>query len=228
MCGRLDQHGRTARYAEYLGGDPNEQWGETAANYNITPGMAPLAAYYDFDPPSLIVANTMWGFVPGWAKDDYSGPHPINARAETVAKSPMFRHAFQSSRCLIPAEGYYEWRTEGGKKQPYYFRLRSGDPMFMAGVMTLMKSATTFPTASFAIIVGPANEVTRPIHDRMPIILPAERWQDWLAPDNRNVVGLERVLQPYPPGEMECYAVSRLVNNPKSHTGPECIEPLNS
>lgn len=223
MCGRFDQHRRTVEYAVRLGLPEEHQYGDLSARYNVAPSENPLVARWDpyTDRPELVTLT--WGFVPAWSRDPARGPHPINARAETLIEKPFFRDAFHQTRCLVPADGFFEWRTEDGKKQPYYFRLRSGEPMFLAGLWSRWHSQDQ-SRETFAIVVTSANPLVAPIHDRMPLILPPEEYRKWLDPATppRNLTA--RFL-PYPADEMVCWPVSRAVSRPENK-GPEVIRPI--
>lgn len=164
-----------------------------------------------------------WGLVPFWAKEPSIGNRMINARAETVASKPAFRSAFRSRRCLVVADGFYEWARRRGGKQPYRMRLKTGAPMTFAGLWERWEKGGE-PLETCTIITTPANEVVAPIHDRMPVILaPEARWA-WLSDDTESS-DLEAMLVPYGSDDLEAYEVSTLVNSP-ANDEPECIEPL--
>ena len=155
-----------------------------------------------------------WGLLPHWAKDEKFGYHTINARAETVDTKPAFRSAFRRRRCLIPATGFYEWRQLNGYKQPYHIRLQSRDLFAFAGLWERWTNPEGKAVESCTIIVTEANEAIRPIHDRMPVILPPDQYQTWLDSENRDVTGLKAMLKPYPADQMTFWPVSRRVGNP--------------
>lgn len=158
-----------------------------------------------------------WGLVPFWAKDRSVAAKMINARAETVAERPAYRQAFRSRRCLIPADGFYEWRTEGKAKQPWRLRFADGAPFAFAGLWEHWKGSDSELT-SCTILTTTANEALRPIHPRMPVILPRTAYERWLAePD----AGL---LQPWGGAPLTAYRVSRDVNNVRND-GPACFAP---
>jgi putative SOS response-associated peptidase YedK len=164
-----------------------------------------------------------WGLVPWFADDAKSGPRAINARAETIATNRTFREPFQRRRCLVVADGFYEWRRIGTERFPMYFRLRSRRPFVFAGVWDRWKPPAGEPLVSCAIVTCAANGLVAPIHDRMPVIVPGHERDRWLAADV-DPSAIAALLRPYPDAEMETYAVSRLVNTPKNE-GPECIQP---
>jgi putative SOS response-associated peptidase YedK len=169
-----------------------------------------------------------WGLIPAWAKDPGIGARLINARSETLSEKPSFRTAFTHRRCLIAADGFYEWRrSETGKqKTPFYIRLKSAGLFTFAGLWDTWRSPDGETMKSCTIITCRANELIAPLHDRMPVILSeATRWR-WLSPDVAPHE-LEKLLTPYASIEMEAYPVLLLVNNP-SNDLPECIVPEGS
>jgi putative SOS response-associated peptidase YedK len=165
-----------------------------------------------------------WGLIPSWAKDPAVGARTINARAETVAEKPSFRAAFRRRRCLVLADGYYEWRKEGSKKQPYYIRMRDEAPFAFAGLWEYWSpgdDAETLETCT--LITTEANELTRAIHDRMPVILPPDAYEVWLDPELDDRPRLLSLLRPYESQALIADPVSTHVNNPK-HDDPECVQ----
>jgi putative SOS response-associated peptidase YedK len=164
-----------------------------------------------------------WGLVPSWSKDLTIGSKLINARAETVAEKPSFRAAFKRRRCLILADGFYEWQRQNGQKQPYYFQITDHQPFAFAGLWEHWETEETV-VESCTIITTEANEMLRSLHDRMPVILPPETYDQWLH-SSTPVEQLQALLHPYDPESMQSYPVSTLVNSP-SHENPDCIEPL--
>ena len=169
----------------------------------------------------------VWGLIPSWAKDPSIGNRMINARAETLTEKPSFRTAFRRRRCLIPADGFYEWKQEtGGKsKTPMYIRLKSGKPFALAGLWERWDSKDGSTILSCTIITTQPNELMQTIHNRMPVILPPQTYTQWLDPGEPNLADLSGLLQPYPAEEMTAYPVSRLVNSPANDL-PACIEPV--
>jgi putative SOS response-associated peptidase YedK len=217
MCGRflLMTSGKDAAETYGLADAP-----ELFSRYNIAPTQPVLAARAGA--AGLREATLLrWGLVPSWAKDLKQAP--INARAETAADKPMFRAALRKRRCLIPASGFYEWAVVAGRKQPYCFRPLDERPFAFAGLWERWEGESG-PVESCAILTTTANELVRPIHERMPVILPAQHWAAWLDPQMQDAVALAPLLRPYPADAMRAYAVSQLVNNPRND-GPECLEP---
>jgi putative SOS response-associated peptidase YedK len=149
----------------------------------------------------------------------------INAQAETAATKPAFRVAFRKRRCLIPADGFYEWRKENRHKQPYCIRLRDGRPFAFAGLWEHWEGREGKTIDSCTILTTTPNEVLAPLHHRMAVILPSSEYDRWLDPSVQEVERLQPLLRPYPAEEMTAYPVSTVVNNP-ANDAPSCIEPL--
>ena len=166
-----------------------------------------------------------WGLIPFWAKDPSIGNRMINARAETVVGKPSFRQAFQKRRCLIVADGFYEWRKEGKNKIPMRIILKSGEPFGFAGLWETWKSPDGRLVKSCTIITTSPNSVIEPIHNRMPVILTSEGEALWLDLNHSDPSELRELLLPYPADQMDAYEVSTLVNSP-GHDAPECAAPV--
>ncbi len=176
---------------------------ETASPYrtgdNISPGQQIMAVIRD-DKTRLV--NARWGLVPSWAKDPSIGYKMFNARAETVAEKPSFRKAFQNRRCLIVADGFYEWQQLGKVKKPFYFSMKSGQPFGFAGLYETWISPEREPIDTCTIITTDPNELVRSVHDRMPVIVPKDREKSWIDPLSRDRGVLLALLKPYPQEEM--------------------------
>jgi putative SOS response-associated peptidase YedK len=192
--------------------------------YNIAPTQ---------DAPAVVMAKAQgerefrlmrWGLVPGWAKDPAIGSRMINARAETISEKPSFRTALKKRRCLILADGFYEWIKEGKSKQPHHIRMANGKPFAMAGLWERWEKEGFAPIDSCVIITTEANEMMAPLHHRMPVILEPEDYETWLDPDNQDVERILPMLKQYPSEKMEAIRVSKKVNNPTNDTA-ECLEP---
>jgi putative SOS response-associated peptidase YedK len=162
-----------------------------------------------------------WGLVPSWAKDESVGYKMINARAETLAEKPAFRKALASRRCLIPADGFYEWRKEadGKTKTPMYIRMRGGELFAFAGLWEIWRDPDGKEVRSFTIITTAPNDLVKPIHDRMPAIMPREGYLDWLKQEAMSAEEATAWLRPFPADLMEAYPVRPLVNSPKNEGG---------
>lgn len=210
---------------------------ETFPWVTIPSGMAPR---FNIAPsqPVAVVANDgankldffVWGLIPSWAKDPSIGSRMINARAETLAEKPSFRNAFRRRRCLVLADGFFEWQKiqEPGnrlRKQPMYLQLADGRPFAFAGLWESWNSPDGSNILSCAIITTQPNELMASIHDRMPVILPEESYRDWLQPGEVNTSSLVKLLAPYQAGPMKAYPVSTIVNNPVNDL-PATIQPL--
>ena len=163
-----------------------------------------------------------WGLIPFWAKNRSIGSRMINARAETVVDKPSFRDAFRRRRCLVLADGFYEWQRTGSGKRPMRVALRSGEPFAFAGIWSMWKDPEDNSIPTCAIITTSANELLRPIHHRMPVILPREMEGFWLDRSIQDPGALRSVLTPYPDDAMEAYEVSTLVNS-VANDAPELI-----
>ena len=182
--------------------------------YNIAPTQQVAAVRSRPDGRELALLK--WGLVPSWAKDASIGSRMINARAETVAEKPAYRWAFRRRRCLVPADGFYEWKREGGSKQPYHFRMRDEQPFAFAGLWERWRGELGEVIDSCTIITTEANELLAPVHDRMPVILPPEAYDTWLDDEFTDALALGGLLRPYPAEAMERFPVSTRVNSPKN------------
>ena len=197
--------------------------------YNVAPSQDVAVARAT--PDGRTLAMLRWGLIPAWAKDSAIGHKLINARSETAAEKPSFRSAFRHRRCLIPADGFYEWQRRGGTRQPWLFGLRNGELLVFAGLWerwTVPEGAAL--TGSLAergpgdavetctILTTAANETVVPLHGRMPIILPRDAWDAWLS-------GEDVPLTPYPADDMTAWPVSTHVNRP-ANDDPRCVEPI--
>lgn len=164
-----------------------------------------------------------WGLIPSWAKDPAIGNRMINARAETVAEKPAFRAALRRRRCLVAADGFYEWQRRGKQKQPHFIRMRDDRPFGFAGLWEAWEGPDHSDIQSCTLLTTEPNELIRPIHDRMPVIVAAKNYQQWLDPAIQPAE-LSGMLCPYPSDQMTADPVSTLVNNP-ANDAPNCIEP---
>jgi len=197
-----------------------------APRYNVAPTQAVAAVRQRPDSDDREVVLLHWGLIPSWAKDPAMGARMINARAETVADKPSFRAALRRRRCLIPADGFYEWQAVGSQKQPYYIRPRDeAQPFALAGLWEHWERGEGRRIESCTIITTTANDLLRPLHDRMPVIVAPADFDLWLDPGVQNPEAVRPLLSPYPEEAMAMYPVTREVNNPR-HDGPGCITPL--
>ncbi len=176
------------------------------------------------DETKRVIDVFTWGLVPVWAKDPSIGARLINARSETVEEKPSFRGSFKNSRCLIIADGFYEWRRVGAGKQPYLIRLKSREPFGFGGLWSHWTGPDGSEISSCAILTTSPNAVMKPIHDRMPVIIPKDRIGEWLDHNRYDPRQLSDFFRPYPDDELETYPVSTLVNSP-ANDSPACIDP---
>ncbi len=192
--------------------------------YNIAPTQLIPVVLYPSAQSEKQLQMFHWGLIPSWAKAPAIGAKLINARAETVSEKPSFKSAFKKRRCLIIADGFYEWQRQDGKKQPYYFRLQNEQIFAFAGLWEHWQSSAEETIDSCTILTTEANDLLRPIHDRMPVIIALKDYELWLNPVEK-AENLQPLLRPYQADLMTSYAVSIKVNNPKNNT-PECINSL--
>jgi putative SOS response-associated peptidase YedK len=226
MCGRFTNKAKSKDIEkEFKVGRKNANLFEP--RYNIAPSQMIDVV---FEPESeRILSQLKWGLVPSCSKDAAASKGLINARAETLTEKPSFREAFKSHRCIIPASGFYEWQKKGtGAKQPFYFYLKEKEVFGFAGLWESWVDKTTGEELeTCTIITTEANDVLKPVHERMPVILKAESYDEWLDAKEKNTEKLQKFLVPYSAKEMDSHAVSKSVNIPDSDSA-ELIEPLNS
>ena len=223
MCGRYALHNHPTIIALQFWLKEYSQ--EIKPRYNIAPGTQVLAVLEEAGLPRS-AEMLKWGLVPFWAKDPKIGYKMSNARAETVDEKPAYRSAFKARRCILPASGFYEWKSTGARKQPYFI-CPSGKGLFgFAGLYEHWKGGND-EIHSCAIITTEANSLMRTIHDRMPVILHEEDYARWLDPGNQNVSEMRALLKPFDSGLMRAYPVSTRVNNARND-GAELLEPVES
>jgi len=221
MCGRFTLFTLASRLAEVF--LPGEVLSFTP-RYNISPSQPVLTVRTDPATGRREFAMPRWGLIPSWAKDASIGNRLINARAETVADKPAFRRAIRERRCLVPADGFYEWKEEPKGKRPFYVRMRDGTPFALAGLWERWQGISGEPLETCAILTTAPNDLLAPLHDRMPLILAPEAYAQWLDPSVRSPERLSPLFHPFPGDAMEAYPVGRAVNNPRSDD-PSCIRP---
>jgi putative SOS response-associated peptidase YedK len=190
--------------------------------YNIAPTQD-VAVVLNETPDRLSLLQ--WGLIPSWAKDPAMGAQMINARGETLAEKPAFRTAFKKRRCLVLADGFYEWRKEadGKSKTPMYVKLKTGEPFAMAGLWEVWKSPEGQTRRTCTIVTTEPNELLQTIHNRMPVILPPDTEGDWLD-NSLELIALMSMLKPYAADLMQMYPVSRRVNTP-ANDEPALVQP---
>ena len=236
MCGRYAASRNPEDLVEEFRVDRLENAERLAADYNVAPTDTVPAvltrAPKGEDTPVRTLRAMRWGLVPSWAKDAKIGSRLINARLESADSKPAFRKAFAKRRCLLPADGFYEWYTdEQGRKQPYFIRRRDGGSLAMAGLYELWRDdskADDDPDAwlwtSTVLTTEAVDDVGR-IHDRMPLLVEPDAWERWLDPEADDPAEARSLLIPAAPGLLEAYPVSKAVNNVRND-GPELVEPL--
>jgi putative SOS response-associated peptidase YedK len=217
MCGRTSLHLPQALVESRFDAEATEP---LEPRYNIAP-FEDLPVIADAAPETI--DQYEWGLLPAWADDPEDAYRPINARAETVAEKPTFRDSFASHRCLVLADGFYEWQEQpGGPSQPYRIQREDEQPFAMAGLYSEWKQHGATKT-TVAIITTDANDLLEPIHDRMPVLLPESREREWIEAATGEAVA--DLLQPYPDGAFEAYPISRAVNDPGNDSAA-VIEPV--
>ena len=221
MCGRYTLSSTPARINVRFEVTIDPDW---KPSFNVAPGTEVLIIRTDADRGERIGEAAYWGFTPSWHKPDKPGPRPINARAEGLAGKPMFRNAFARHRCIIPADGFYEWKALGHGKQPWLVRMRDGDVFGFAGIFE-PGNETTANRPSCAIVTTDANTLMQPIHNRMPVILEPDDYAVWLDPDQKQTALLERLLRPYARNDLVAFPVSTRVNNVKNND-EELVHPV--
>jgi putative SOS response-associated peptidase YedK len=219
MCGRFSLTVGMDKLVERFAVQPEGL--SARRRYNIAPGQPVLVI------PSGSERRTeaiRWGMIQPWAKEDTARERMINLRSESVVHKPIFKGILQTRRCLVPADGFYEWKSERGEKIPWRFVLKSGEPFAFAGLWDDWTSPSGQTVRSCAIITTAANELVGSVHTRMPVILAPESESLWLDATIQEPNLLADLLQPYPSELMESYEVSPVVNSPANDV-PECIEP---
>lgn len=220
MCGRyVIAQSRFARLERRLGA----VFPELAPRYNIAPTQI-IPAIRQMDDGHYEMGQFRWGLIPHWAKEPKIPYSTFNARAETVANKPAFRASYKSRRCLIPASGWYEWKTEAGKKKPYYFTSRGAEGLVLAGLWDQWHGADGTRLWSCTILVGAANDIVGQVHDRMPIILPESAYTAWLDPQE-DLRHIGELLVPFDAHELRSWAVTPAVNQARNDY-PELIAPM--
>lgn len=194
--------------------DDLENYPQLEPDYNVAPGKF-MPVVTRNSPNKITIMK--WGLIPSWAKDPKIGYRMINARADSIAVKPSFRAPFKKHRCLVPASGFYEWKQLPDKKIPYYIKLKNDGLFAFAGLYDIWKDAEGKEIFSYTIITTSADDLMKPIHDRMPVILAKSEEDLWLD-NSSSVEDLEKLLDPYPAKEMEVYEVSSNVNNPRNNS----------
>jgi putative SOS response-associated peptidase YedK len=221
MCGRFTQASDgeiVARVFEL------KETPKLAPRYNIAPTQD-VAAVRAAGSGGRELVLLHWGLIPSWAKERAIGSRMINARAETLAEKPAFRSAFRARRCLIVADGFYEWQKLGTRKQPHFIGFKDGRPFAFAGLWERWRGEGSEHVESCTIVTTEANELLAPLHDRMPVILDPDDFARWIDPADDDTERLAGLLKPYPAEPLRAYPVSLLVNNP-GNDSPACVTRL--
>ena len=205
MCGRFALKAPPAELVTYFGLD---ECMDFEPRYNIPPGTE-IAVIRQSPEGQRVLHALRWGLIPHWAKDPGIGSKLNNARGESVQEKPSFRDAFKRRRCLIPADGFFEWKTEGKAKQPYFFSHRSGKPLAMAGLWESWKAPDGTIIRTACIITTAANALMAPVHDRMPVLIGPDDWQAWLSESSDAVITLVR---PCAEADLQAWPVDRRVS----------------
>jgi putative SOS response-associated peptidase YedK len=223
MCGRFTLTVSARVLADLFG---VEDVPDLRPRYNIAPTQPVLVVRGGGDTPREF-GEVRWGLIPSWAKDASIGARMINARAETVADKPAFRSAVRRRRCLIPSDGFYEWRKLAGGKQPYLIRFADGSPFGFAGLWERWHDSDGRPVDSCTIITTTPNDLVAELHDRMPVVLPQRHYAEWLGPDTLATERLNELLQAHPSSGMEAHPVSKRVNSPQNDD-PDCVRRIDA
>ena len=222
MCGRFTQERPTSELAEIF--EAQDLVGAPGERYNVAPTYEAAVVVQRDD--RRAVTAFRWGLIPHWAEDPRIGNRMFNARAETLATSPVFREALRKRRCLVPVDSFYEWRREGKVRQPFRVVRSDRRPLALAGLWSGWRDPDTGEVRrTFTIVTTGPNDLMRPIHDRMPVVVPEEGWDRWLDPAHPDPGELGGLLVPAADGLLEAYPVSRAVNR-VGNDGPALIEPL--
>jgi putative SOS response-associated peptidase YedK len=211
MCGRYRLSRRKEIIEQYFAAvSGDDEW---TPRYNIAPTQAVPVVRQDPAEPVRRFSLMRWGLIPSWASDASAGARMINARSETLQTKPAFRDSLKARRCVIPADGFYEWKKAGKEKQPYCFEVNCGELFAFAGLWDVWKDASGKQIESCSILTTTPNPVTAMIHDRMPVILDPSAYNLWLDPGMKKVAAISDILQPYDAGLMRCYPVSTRLNS---------------
>ena len=222
MCGRFTLFDSAASLAEAFG---LADVPSLPPRYNIAPSQTVAAVRIPSEGVGRELALLRWGLIPSWAKDPSIGSRMINARSESAAEKPAFRAAIRRRRCLVPADGFYEWKRADGRKQPYYVRMRDRKTFAFGGIWESWEGPEGEAVESCALLTTGSNELIEAIHDRMPVIISPADYERWLSPEEKDPSALVPFYRPYPSDAMSAYPVGTAVNNPKTDT-PALIEPL--
>jgi putative SOS response-associated peptidase YedK len=223
MCGRYRLSRRKQLVENYIDGVSEDY--EWSPRYNIAPSQPVVVIRQDARKGVRTLSTMRWGLIPSWATDPGIGYKTINARSETVATTFSFREPFKSQRCLVPADGFYEWKREGKTKQPYCFEVNDGELFAFAGLWDRWIDPQGEPIETCTILTTTPNSLMAGIHDRMPVILRPDNYTLWLDPAFRDLVSASRMLRPIEPALMRRYPVSTRVNQVENDD-EDCARPV--
>jgi putative SOS response-associated peptidase YedK len=223
MCGRFRLSGRKQLIEEYFATTSGDD--DWVPRCNVAPSQPVPTIRQNPKEPVREMSSMRWGLIPSWAKDSSVAASMINARSETAATKPAFRDALKSRRCLIPADGFYEWSRAGKIKQPYCFEVNEGESFAFAGLWDRWKDASGNWVRTYSILTTTPNAVTSAVHDRKPVILDPDGYDVWLDPGMKDVGAMSDLLKPFDARLMRCYPVSSRVNN-ATNDDEECCAPV--
>ena len=224
MCGRYALRSSTPTLAKALGAEPRGIADDTGRSFNIAPSQSVLTCRATATGSRELV-QMRWGLIPSWSKGDSHKFNMTNARAESITEKPAYRTPFRYRRCLIPADGFYEWRRTESHKQPYFIRMRDGAPFAFAGVFEKWKPKDGGAVTSCSFITTDANETLSPIHHRMPVIIDTDHYEAWLYPTSTDPNHLTPMLTRFDANLMEAYPVSTFVNK-AANDDERCWQPI--
>jgi putative SOS response-associated peptidase YedK len=225
MCGRYTLSAPNAAVADLFELPDLREIPQLPLRFNVAPTQEAAVVRVPAPGAPRQLDMLRWGLVPYWAEDLSIGNRMINARSESVAEKPSYRRSFRKQRCLVATDGFYEWKKVGKLKQPYHIRRKDRQPFAFAGLWERWKDPEGKPLETFTILTTGANDLIRPLHDRMPVILDRKDFALWLDPAVNDPERLQPLLVPAPGAEMETVPVSRTVNSP-AYDGPDCLAPL--
>jgi putative SOS response-associated peptidase YedK len=222
MCGRYSLATPAQQVAEHFG---LAEVPELSPRYNIAPTQSVAIVRRPADREAPVLEFRRWGLIPSWAKDPGIGSRMINARVETAAEKPAFRAAFRRRRCLVPADGFYEWKPHPKRRRPHHVRLSAGELFGLAGLFEGWESPEGVIIESCTLLTTAANAVVSALHDRMPIIVGPEHYQGWLDPDLQDPDAILSLTRPSISDRLRFHPVGFRVNDPRNDD-PVCIEPV--
>lgn len=222
MCGRFTLQHSGEMLAQIFGVKVSQ---DIKPRYNIAPTQHVPVVRTSPEDNMLHIDLLKWGLIPSWAKDTSIGSHMINARSETVDQKPSFKYSLKHRRCIAPANGFYEWQEVDGKKHPLYIKLKDSSLMMFAGIWDHWKNPEGEVIESFSILTTSSNDLIKPLHDRMPVILDSQYKDTWLDIQVSDPEQFKPFFKPYPSDQMEMYQVGDIVNSPRNDA-PECIQPI--